>query len=234
MKRTTVSAPTQAKPAARRARRVGHLDAPPSPAPVTDVTNAPGRPRSKAVDEAILRAALTLFFEHGVEGASIAQIARRAGVAKTSIYRRWPTREALLAQAIEAFRSTMGPSIETVERTPAQDFVALLLEVCGAAARPEARKLMTRLIGSMADLPSLMAVYREIYLMPRRNAIVRALTRMREAGLTTVDADPELLADMLFGAFLHRVLIAGSADDTAEDFRAYMRRLLAQLGLLVP
>ena len=65
-------------------------------------TGAPGRPRNPVVDQAILRAALQLFIEHGVAGASIERIAKRAGVAKTSVYRRWSSREALLAQAIEA------------------------------------------------------------------------------------------------------------------------------------
>jgi AcrR family transcriptional regulator len=180
-----------------------------------------------------LRAALELFFEHGVQGASIAQIARRARVAKTSIYRRWSSREALLAQAIEAFRSTIGPSVEDVDRTPPDEFMALLLETCGAVAQPQIRKLMARLIGSIADLPSLMAVYREGYLMPRRNAFVRALERMRQAGLVTKAADPELLADMLIGALIQRIVITPPPRQTPEAMRAYMVRLLWQVGIEV-
>jgi len=60
------------------------------------------------VDQAILRAALELFIEHGVAGASIEKIAKRAGVGKTSIYRRWSSREALLAQT--ALLRTILPS----------------------------------------------------------------------------------------------------------------------------
>ncbi len=52
-----------------------------------------GRPRDAAADKAILRAALELFIEHGIEGASFEQIARRAGVARTTVYRRWSGRE---------------------------------------------------------------------------------------------------------------------------------------------
>ena len=60
--------------------------------------SAIGRPRNPVVDQAILRAALELFIEQGIVGASIEKIAKRAGVAKTSVYRRWSSREALLAQ----------------------------------------------------------------------------------------------------------------------------------------
>lgn len=48
-----------------------------------------GRPREAATDRAILQAALDLFIERGVEGASIEQIAKNAGVGKPTIYRRW-------------------------------------------------------------------------------------------------------------------------------------------------
>jgi len=59
------------------------------------------------IDQAILRAALELFIEQGIVGASIERIAKRAGVAKTSVYRRWSSREALLAQAIEVARNAL-------------------------------------------------------------------------------------------------------------------------------
>src|SRR5258708_34418773 len=118
------------------------------PGPGRNARNSPGRPRSRAVDRAILRAALELFIDHGVEGASIEKIARRAGVAKTSVYRRWPTRESLLAPAIEAVRSAAGPSIHMVDRTPPEAFAGCRVEAPAGLLRPEIRKLMARLIGA--------------------------------------------------------------------------------------
>src|SRR5262249_21409879 len=99
--------------------------------------NAAGRPRSQVVDQAILRAALELFIEHGVAGASIEKIAKRAGVGKTSIYRRWSSRETLLAQAIEVFRNATGYTTDLLDRTPPSDFVKLLIDACEIIARPE-------------------------------------------------------------------------------------------------
>ena len=154
-----------------------------SSAKTGDSGSAQGRPRDPAVDQAILRAAFELFIEHGIAGASIEKIAKQAGVAKTSIYRRWSSREALLAQAIEVARNATGYTIDLLERTSPRDFIKLLVEACEVIAKPEIRNLMARLIGSAPDYPKLLEVYRETYYLPRRLALVRALERVQTAGL---------------------------------------------------
>jgi len=182
------------------------------------------------VDQAILRAALELFIEQGIAGASIERIARRAGVAKTTVYRRWSSREALLAQAIEVARNATGYTVDLVERTPPQDFVKLLVEACEVVGRPEIRKLMTRLIGSIPDYPKLIEVYREAYFLPRRQAFGRALERVRAAGLLAKDIDLEALADMIIGAVMYRLIMPSPGDDPAAELRDHMISLLRQAG----
>jgi AcrR family transcriptional regulator len=189
-----------------------------------------GRPRNPEVDQAILRAALELFIEHGVAGASIERIARRAGVAKTSVYRRWSSREALLAQAIEAARNATGHTVDLVDRTPPQDFVKLLVEACEVVGRPEIRKLMTRLIGSIPDYPKLIEVYRETYYLPRRQAFSRALERVQAAGLLAKDIDLEALADMIIGTVMYRLIMQSPGDNPARELRDHMISLLRQAG----
>jgi AcrR family transcriptional regulator len=196
--------------------------------------NAAGRPRSPVVDEAILRAALELFIEHGVAGASIEKIAKRAGVGKTSIYRRWSSRETLLAQAIEVFRNATGYTTDLLDRTPPRDFVKLLIDACEIIARPEIRKLMARLIGSVPDAPMLIEVYRDTYYLPRRLAFVRALERVRAAGLLAKDMDLETLADMLSGAVMYHLLMPPAGENPVGEFRDHMIRLLRQSGFEVP
>jgi len=189
-----------------------------------------GRPRSPVVDQAILRAALELFIEHGVAGASIERIAKHAGVAKTSIYRRWSSREALLAQAIEAARNATGYTVDLLDRTPPQDFVRLLVDVCEVVGRPEIRKLMTRLVGSIPDYPKLIEVYHETYYLPRRQAFGRALERVRAAGLLTKEIDLEALADMIIGAVVYRLIISAPQDNPVPELRGHMISLLRQAG----
>ena len=200
-----------------------------APAAARNPKNAAGRPRSPLVDRAVMRGALELFIEHGVAGASIERIAKRAGVAKTSIYRRWPSREALLAQAIEDFRNTTGFTIDLLDRTP-RDFAKLLISACEMIARPEIRKLVARLIGSFADHPKLLEVYLETYFLPRRSAFVRALERVQSAGLLTADVEVEPLADMLIGALVYRLLLSLRGESSVGELREYVRRLLRQIG----
>ena len=205
-----------------------------SPGKSRNLRNAAGRPRSPVVDQEILRAALELFIEHGVTGASIEKIARRAGVGKTSIYRRWPGRETLLAQAIEAFRNATGYTTELLDRTPPRDIVKLLIDACEVIARPEIRKLMARLIGSVPDYPMLIEVYRDTYYLPRRLAFIRALERVQAAGLLARNKDLETLADMLIGALMCDLLMLPVGEDPVGELRDHMMRLLRQTGFEVP
>src|SRR5690606_26037649 len=64
---------------------------------------SPGRPPDAALDAAILQATLALLAETGYERLSVEAVARRAGTAKTSVYRRWPTKEALVLAALRAY-----------------------------------------------------------------------------------------------------------------------------------
>jgi AcrR family transcriptional regulator len=201
-----------------------------APGELRNPKNAAGRPRSPAIDQAIMRGALELFIEHGVAGASIERIAKRTGVAKTSIYRRWSSREALLAQAIEVFRNTTGFTIDLLDRTPPSDFAKLLIGACEMIARPEIRKLVARLIGSFADHPKLLEVYLETYFQPRRSAFIRALERVQSAGLLAKDVDIETLADMLIGALVYRLLLSLRGESSVGELCDYVRRLLRQTG----
>ena len=193
--------------------------------------SAQGRPRDPSVDQAILRAALELFIEHGIAGATIEKIAKQAGVAKTSIYRRWTSREALLAQAIEVARNATGYTIDLLERTSPRDFIKLLVEACEVFARPEIHKLMARLIGSAPDYPKLIEVYRETYYLPRRLAFLRALEeRAQTAGLLAKNTISKSRR------YAHRRDDAPPADVPSRgkpisEFRDHMIKLLRQAGL---
>ena len=68
----------------------------------------PGRPRSERADRAIIDASLSVFAESGTEGLCIEEVAARAGVGKTTIYRRWPGKEDLLLDAIGALQAPLA------------------------------------------------------------------------------------------------------------------------------
>lgn len=194
-----------------------------------------GRPREPHTDAAILRAALELFTAHGAAGASIEQIARRAGVGKLTVYRRWRTKEELLAAAV---RSALGaipePSPDDLADVPYAEVAKLIEASLPAAAEtlaaPEYRAMVAQLFGSTATHPELMAAFWENHVMPRRRAAHVTLTHAKQEGVLPADTDIEVLVDMTVGAIIYRLLRPEPL--TAEELHRYLRTLYQQAGLL--
>jgi AcrR family transcriptional regulator len=82
-----------------------------------------GRPRSTEVDRAIIDAVLEEVIEEGIDGMSIEQVAARAGVAKATVYRRWPNKEALLLEAVTGVEVELPTLVGTSVR---DDLVVLV------------------------------------------------------------------------------------------------------------
>jgi len=185
-----------------------------------------GRPRDPAADAAVLRAALELFVEHGIEGSSFEQIARRAGVARTTIYRRWSSREDLLAHAMDMSRKAPERSLTAAARVPpkrmAEELINALSETVSAR---DYRKMVAKLVGSVPDSPELMAVYWNTYLIPRRRIVTETIDRARERGLVPKETDSEILQDMIGGAIMYHLLIR-PGHKNRKDMRAYIRTLM--------
>ncbi len=190
-----------------------------------------GRPRDPAADEAILRAALELFVEHGIEGASFEQIARRAGVARTTVYRRWSSREDLLAQAMEVAREAPERSLTAAARVPLRRMADELINAFSEmATRRGYLRTVAKLVGSVPDSPKLMSVYWNTYVIPRRRMVAEIIGRARARGAIAKDADAETLLDMIGGAIMYHLLIRPGRKNRKE-MRAYIRRLLHHAGL---
>jgi AcrR family transcriptional regulator len=190
-----------------------------------------GRPRSREADEAILAAALALFLEEGVEGVTIEQAAKRAGVTRATVYRRWPSREAMLAKAIAGVREQVERSLGAWEGAPLAELLGWLVEAAPRAlALPAARKLLVRLIGSVPSHPELISSYWNETLLPRRQAFARILERERGRGSLPPGTDADVLQDLIAGALLWHVMI-GPGEHSAREIRSYLRRVLRQLGL---
>lgn len=196
--------------------------------------DGPGRPRDPAADGAILKAAMELLIERGVEHSSIEQIAKRAGVAKVTVYRRWSSKEDLFAQAIEAARDEL-PNV-TDAAGPDQklpEVIGELLPRWGALlAEPRFRDLTARLLGAGPSHPRLLEAYVKHHAEPRRRRARAAMLRAQADGALDADADVDMLIDMMMGAAVHRLLL-DPEPATAEEMTAYLRRLLRQCGFAI-
>jgi AcrR family transcriptional regulator len=191
-----------------------------------------GRPRDAGADRAILKAALELFIERGVEGTSIEQIAKRAGVGKLTVYRRWSSKDELLSQAIESAREQVPDAPpEDLSAAPLADLVnqALPAQV-DMMADPKFAGMIAQIFGSRATHPTLMKTYWEHYIDPRRRAVHVLLRRAQAEGQLDPEADLDVVIDMMVGALIYRML-QPSTPDRAE-IRRYLEEVYRHAGLL--
>jgi AcrR family transcriptional regulator len=196
----------------------------------TPSRSGPGRPRTPATDQAIRQAALELFIQSGSEGVNVEQIAARAGVARTTVYRRWSSKEALLAQAIAAARGEAEEEA-AAESDALRDLPDRLVNALAeTVTAPEYTTLVARLVGSLPDSPELLATYWNTSLAPRRAWIVLLLRRAQAEGLIRADADLEIMLDLISGAIMYHLLIR-PGKRTAEEIRTYLLRVLQTLDL---
>lgn len=191
-----------------------------------------GRPRDPETDTAILRAALEVFIERGMEGASIEQIAKRAETSKLTVYRRWATKEDLIAQAIAwSVNAELTPSPADLENLSNEEILERSLPAAAEmAASPGFRALVARVLGSAVSHPSLMASYWKNHILPRRELAAFLLKRAQQAGTVAAGADLDALIDMMAGAVMYRVLQPDPPD--ATEMLNYLRSIYRQTGLL--
>lgn len=176
---------------------------------------------------------MELFLEVGLEGASMEQIAKRAGVGKPTIYRRWSTKEELIAAAMETLIADEvgGLTAEAIAtRSPYELVEAVIDTAADATTTREYRALVARVYGSAVTHPELMATYWRRYILPRRRLATALLLRAREMGTVDADADLDVAIDMMVGAVTYRVLQPEPPE--ADEMRRYLRAVYRQIGLL--
>ena len=187
-----------------------------------------GRPRDPGNDSAILDSALDLLIERGAAGASIEAIARRAGVAKLTVYRRWQSKEDLLMAALEHARNP------DTDPTPATHSLDELVEhTAELLSRPRFRALMARVIGASVDHPELVQAYNTRYLQPRLTALADTARHAIDAGMFPPETDPTAIQDILTSSIGFTLLHSGG-DITAEQIEHRLHTMLRQMGYRAP
>lgn len=174
-----------------------------APSPLTLAPARRGRPRSAAADQAILRAAREELAAVGYSGLSMERVAARAGVAKTTLYRRWPTKIDLVVDSV------VEPMHEVLTLTGVgtpEDGVRLLVHALGS---PTARAAHLAVIAEAARDETVAVRIRRLLHDPARELITRLVA---EAGCTL---DPHLVFDVVVGAVTHRVLVLQEPADDA-------------------
>jgi AcrR family transcriptional regulator len=186
--------------------------------------HSPGRPRRAEVDAAILDAALDLLIEHGVEATTIEQVAKRAGVTRPTVYRRFPDKNQMLVAAIHM--AHVGQ--QTLPQMPeCRDVEHMLSLWAQALCEPRRRRLMRRLMTSLHDHSDLREAYWNASIKHRNEWIRTILGQTRDHGDFPPDVNLEIIQQILTGAVATH-LTTYPDTSTAAEIEAYLLAVLRQ------
>jgi AcrR family transcriptional regulator len=166
----------------------------------------------------ILRTAFELLTESAYAEVTIERIAARARVGKPTIYRRWPSKGAVV---LDAFIEHMEPPLFQETGDPREDVRAWMHSIADFLADPGKGPLTAELVGAAQHDPELAAAWHERLFLPIRSVTVARLQSAQAAGLRP-DADAEVLADLLAGPLWFKLLCAGE-----PPTREWVDKLLA-------
>lgn len=177
--------------------------------------SGPGRPRSEAARRSVLRAALAIVQESGYAALTMEGIARRATVSKQTVYRWWPSKAAVVLEALNEGAAAIAPTPNAGDL--AEDLRAFLRRsVLGARGRT-ARLLVALMAEAQLD-EAFANSFRSGFLAGRRAVMVEFLERARARGEIEPGVDLELIAELFFGTLWYRLLTAsGPVDRTFAD-----------------
>jgi AcrR family transcriptional regulator len=180
-----------------------------------DRARGPGRPRDKQVSSAITEAALRQLNEVGYAGVTMESVAKEAGVARATIYRRYHDKADLITAAVAGNDSThlsLGPSAD-----PRGDLIFYLTEFDDRFAE-SCLEVVGTLIGARED-PAALALHRQRVVGPRMGYLRSLLVTAVERGQLRTDADLDLALQMLTGSVFAR-RVAGQPSEPGWAERA--------------
>ena len=164
-----------------------------------------GRPRGAAIQRTVLASVLEEISENGVEALSVERVARRSDVNKTTIYRRWPTRESLIAAALEGFADQLGASVPDTGSL-AGDLSVLIKTVSAMVGQPAGLALLRAALSSSTQL-SVSKLARSRVGDATKHPITLMVSRARARGEWREGVRIEQLVFTMVGAILHRALM---------------------------
>jgi len=177
---------------------------------------APGRPRSEDARKAILRSTLKLLQETGFPDLSIEAIAAHADVGKATVYRWWPNKASLVA---EAFSHSADEELRFPNTGSVRDDVRIQMKHLVRVLRGRRGRIVAALIGGGQSDPELIEAFRDRFMLPRRQEAYQTLRRGIARRELPEDLDLDLTLDTLYGSLYMRFLIrqTGLTEDYVDE-----------------
>ena len=191
-------------------------------APGSDQRHVMGRPRAADRTPAILEAATDLLGEVGYDRLRIQDVADRAGAGLATLYRRWPTKQALVADAIGHYAEGL---LVPIQDDPMADLSALyraMIDKMGG----KGGEVLPGLISALRMEPELAEVVRNRVIAPLREREIANLSRILGADNPFLDS----LVDCVPALALFRTVVLGEVVTTDE----FLRKMLDLIATLAP
>ncbi|WP_435154453.1 TetR/AcrR family transcriptional regulator [Amycolatopsis sacchari] len=172
----------------------------------------------ESVTAAITRAMFDQLAEIGYARMTMDAVARRAGVGKAAVYRRWPSKQAMLIDLVGAAVLRNLPEVPDTGSLAGD--VRAFLDVIVEQADPRTRRIALDVLVETTRTPELAAALHDVVDRPRRTAAATVLTRAVDRGELPADLDLELGLDVLVSPLLLRLLRS-----TEQVDNVYLTRL---------
>lgn len=192
----------------------------------------PARPvgRGAKVRAAVHAAAVAELLDKGYAALTVENVAQRAGVHKTTVYRRWADRDRLLVDALAEHMSADIPVPDTgaIET----DLRALARSIVQTFSSPTGQAILAAMFTGAGHLPEIAEARRRVF----EDRVVRAepaVTRAIERGELARDTDPaEVLRTLVAPIYLRLLVTAEPVDETTADNAARVTMAAARAGIL--
>jgi AcrR family transcriptional regulator len=169
-----------------------------------------GRPRSEVADRAILDAARQLLIEEGYAGFRLEHVAARAGVAKATLYRRWPSKEAL---ALGLLMELVAPHLAVaVTGDTREELIASVQNPITALTQTPFGPVVRALLSQISINPALGDPFRAAVVQARRVEVSRVIERGIIRGDLRMDSDISVATELLVGPVYFRLVFGGELD----------------------
>lgn len=170
----------------------------------TPAKSGRGRPRSPETREKILKAAYEMLNEVGFMDLTMEGVAARAGVGKPTIYRRWSCKATL---AMDAFLEVVTPEIAFPDTGSVRDDFKEQMQKLIKVMNSSRGEVLANVIGCGQANRELIGVFRDNWLLPRREDAKQILQRGSERGELKEDLDLDLAIDALYSPLFYRLLL---------------------------
>lgn len=189
----------------------------------------PGRQRSEAADQSILAATLDLLAETGYGALTVASVIARAGVSSATLYRRWPTKQDLVAAAL----ASLHAEIVDIDTGTLADDITEMVRATAEAMTVRREDISQDIAVELRRNPEFRAAVSEKFIQPRRAVMAGIIDRAIVRGELADGIGVDVATAFVAGPMYHWVYVQGRSPDRRFQ-RTVVAGALAALQAVAP